>query len=296
MPIKRFELLDLRPPHICRGCLGVVGLLVILIFISCVNDAAQSDQVVAHDMKAFFEAWLGRGLRGDELRKVTDDFIAFHTRRGKNQAGIHEYVKIFLEHAKFLREREGTPGAFMRRHFLLELNYFEPDLQNTTTLRLLTEPDPVCVVDAGEKHLLTEKDAVALANLSYFLNSNKEPHHRDLSRQEVDNLVVKLDRFFSNRPKVNRVPRYYREMAALWAGIQREWPQLTDVQKRQVLTYVAKGNEAPMDDYLLYGRLLDLNAGDAFSHWSNDSTMGYLSVMKDYASTMAIINSIGPIN
>src|SRR5262245_40981328 len=165
--MKISELLSLRPPLICRGCLVVTGLLVTLIFISCVNGAAQSDQAVAHDMKAFFEAWLGRDLRGDELRKVTDDVIAYHTRRGKNQAGIREYVKIFLEHAKFLREREGAPGAFMRRHLLLELNYFEPDLQNTTTLRLLTEPDPVRVVDVGERHLLTESDVVALANLSY---------------------------------------------------------------------------------------------------------------------------------
>jgi hypothetical protein len=56
------------------------------IFISCADGMAQSDQMVARAQKAFFEAWLKRELSGDELRKVTDEFIVFYTKMGKNRA------------------------------------------------------------------------------------------------------------------------------------------------------------------------------------------------------------------
>jgi hypothetical protein len=71
-----------------RGCFVLVGLLFTLIFISCATGMAQSDQVVARGLKTFFEAWLKRELRGDELRKVTDEFIAYFAKKGKDRAGI----------------------------------------------------------------------------------------------------------------------------------------------------------------------------------------------------------------
>ena len=69
-----------------RGCFVLAGLLSTLIFILCADGMAQSDQVVARGQKVFFEAWLERELSGDELRKVTDEFIVFYTKMGKNRA------------------------------------------------------------------------------------------------------------------------------------------------------------------------------------------------------------------
>jgi hypothetical protein len=140
-----------------RGCLVLAGLLSTLVFISCVEGAAQSDQVVARGLKVFFEAWTERELSGDELRKVTDEFIVYNSKKGKKRAEIHESSKLFLEFAKILREQKGSPRALLLRHHLLEANYFDSDMQNTTELRLLTEPDPVRVVDPGGKHLMTER-------------------------------------------------------------------------------------------------------------------------------------------
>jgi hypothetical protein len=288
MSIKGFESLSLRSVRSCRGCFLLVCLLFTLIFISCVDGAAQSDQVVARGQKAFFEAWLGRELRGDELRKITDEFIAYYTKKGKDQAGIQEATKLFLEYGKILREQDGTPRALTLRHFLLQANYFNPDMQNTTELRLLTEPDPVRVVDPGGKSLMTERDVVALANLLSFSNSGEEPRSKEFSRQQIDSLTVELDRRFGNYPNADLMPRYFRETAALWAGIRREWPNLSAEQKRQVRAYAAKGNMAPMDDYKLYGKLLDLNIYEAFSHWNYDLT----SAMIKLQGELMILNSI----
>jgi hypothetical protein len=288
MLMERFELVSLWPLRSCRRSFGFLCLLFTLIFISGADCVAQSDQVVAREQKAFFEAWLRRELRGDELRKVTDEFIAFFAKKGKDRAGIHEATKQFLEYAKFLREHDGAPLAFTLRHRLIEANYFDPDMQNTTELRLLTEPDPVRVVDPGGKYLMTEKEVVALANLLSFSNSDEEPRSKAFSRQKIDSLAIELDRAFGNYPKANRMPRYFRETAALWAGIRREWPKLSAEQKRQVRAYAAKGSMAPMDDYKLYGKLLDLNIYEAFGHWNYDVTTAMMKIQGD----LWILNSI----
>jgi hypothetical protein len=251
-----------------RGCFVLAGLLSTLIFISCVDGVAQSDQVAARAQKAFFEAWLKRELRGDELRKVTDEFIAFYAKKGKDRAAIHEAAKVFLGYAKILREQDGAPMAIRLRHELLEANYFAPDLQNTTELRLLLEPDPVRVVDPRVKHLMTEQDVVALANLfSFITNSDEGPRSQKVERKKIDAMTIELDRAFRDAAAMDR---YFHETAALWAGIRREWPNLSAGQKRQVRAYVTHGQMAPMDDYKLYGRLLDLNDSEAFQYAFND--------------------------
>jgi len=256
-----------------RGCFVPAGLLSALIFISCVDGMAQSDQVVAHAQKVFFEAWLERELSGDELRKLTDEFIVFYTKQGKNRTEIQDTAKLFLGDAKILREQKGTPRAITLRHELLEANYFNPGMQNTTELRLLTEPDPVRVVDPGGERLMTERDVVALANLYAFIsNSDEVPRSRKVSQKKIDAMTSELDRAFGNYPRARQMNNFFRETTALWAGIQREWHNLSDEQKRQVREYVANGYRAPMDDYMLYGKLLDLNTFAAFRHWQNDSS------------------------
>jgi hypothetical protein len=272
--MKRFALLRLWSIRSGRRCVGIVGLLFTLLLISCADGMAQSDQVVARGLKVFFEAWTERELSGDELRKVTDEFIVYNSKKGKKRAEIHESSKLFLEFAKILREQKGSPRALLLRHHLLEANYFDSDMQNTTELRLLTEPDPVRVVDPGGKHLMTEREVVALAQLLSFSSSKEEPRSQEFSRRQIDRLTIELDRAFGNHPNATPIPSYYRETAALWAGILREWPNLSAEHKRQVRAYVAKCDvPLPMDDHKLYGKLLDLDNFWAQSRQLNDINM-----------------------
>jgi hypothetical protein len=252
-----------------RGCFVLAGLLSALIFISCADGMAQSDQVVARGVKTFFEAWLKRELRGDELRQVTDEFIAYHTRKGKDRAGIDEAAKLLQGYAKTLREHDGCPGGITFRHNMIEANYFDPDMQNTTELRLLLEPDPVRVVNQRRKQLITERDVVALANICAFTaNSDGEPRSQKVDRKKIDAMTIELERAFED----DFMDMYLREPAELWAGIQREWPNLSTEQKRKVRAYAAKGYLAPMgmDEYKLYARLLDLDDGAALDRARND--------------------------
>jgi hypothetical protein len=269
MPISGFDLSGFRLSYTCRGCFTLICLLCAVACISCSGAVAQSDQVVARQQKAFFEVWLRRPLRGDELRVITDEFIAFFTKRGKNRAAIHEATRLFAEYTKFLREQDGTPGALTLRHQLITANYFEPDMQNTTELRLLTEPDPVHVVDPGYKRLMTEKDVVALANIYNFANSDGEPRHRDLSRQGIDRLVVALDRAHGNYPKATEMPQFYGETAAFWEGVRQQWPHLNVEEKRQARAYAKKTYKALMPTQM-YAKLFGLDINAAFSRRQDD--------------------------
>jgi hypothetical protein len=68
--------LRISPPR--HGCFVVPCLLLLLVSISGVGGAAQSDQVAERNLKAFYEAFLGRQMSGSELREVTDEFIKIH--------------------------------------------------------------------------------------------------------------------------------------------------------------------------------------------------------------------------
>jgi hypothetical protein len=246
---------------------------------------------VARGLKTFFEAWLKRELRGDELRKVTDEFIAYYAKKGTDRAGIHEAAKEFLGYAKILREHDGCPLGITFRHNLLEANYFDPDMQNTTELRLLLEPDPARVVQQDEKRLMTERDVVALANLcSFITNSDEAPRSQKVERKTIDAMTIELDRAF--RGDAGYMNRYFRETAALWAGIQREWPKLSAEQKRKVRAYVTHGHMAPMDEVKLYGRLLDLDDAEAFKHAAADTNEAAMTVIIEIQSSRELLHTL----
>jgi hypothetical protein len=274
-----------------RGCFALAGLFSTLIFISCVDGMAQSDQVVARAQKVFFEAWLKRELRGDELRKVTDEFIAFYAKRGKNRAETHEAAKEFQGYAKILREHDGCPMGITFRHGLIEANYFDPDMQNTTELRLLLEPDPVRVADPRWKNLMTERDVVALANIcSFTANSNEEPRSQEVSRKKIDAMTIELDRHFQQ--DAGGMDRYFRETAALWAGIKREWPNLSAEQKRKVRAYAAHGHLAHMDEYKLYARLFDLDDSEAQKRSVDDLANSWWTMTIELVRTRELLNTL----
>jgi hypothetical protein len=269
MAMKRLSFLGLRRSRDCVKCFALVFLLFAMTFASCIDGEAQSDPVVVRNLEAFFEAFLGRKLSGSELREVTDEFIKYHARKGKTRAATHEWAQTLGSYVKILREGKGGPADFTLRHIRIEWNYFDPDIQNSTFLRLLTEPDPVRVVNPRSRRLMTERDVVALANIRDFAKSEGDPRHRELSRQEIDRLVAGLDRFFGAAPKAGAMPQFFGETAAFWAGVRREWPRLSAKEKSLARAYANKTwrirMEAPM-----YGKLLGLSPKAALSRQMDD--------------------------
>jgi hypothetical protein len=245
--------------------MAVVCLLPVLLLASCGADA--SDPVVARHMDEFFEAFVGRDLSRDELRQVTDEFIEFHALNGKDRDGVREAARTFESHAKVLREREDSPAALSMRHVRISINYFNPDLHNTRLLRLLTEPDPVRVVDVRSRRLMTERDVVALANIRHFARSQGAPRHKALTREQIEELVSLLKATVGGNS--GNMPQFFGDAATFWAGVQQEWSSLNVEQKQLARAYADRmwRIQMPVE---MYGRLWGLEPKAALSRYSDD--------------------------
>jgi hypothetical protein len=257
--------LDSLAPQRVRTALALASLLPLLLLASCGANA--SDPVVARHMGAFYEAFAGRDLNGAELQQMTDQFIEFHGLSGKDRDGIRAAAQGFENSTKVLRDRGGSPAALLLRHQLITINYLNPDLHNTLLLRLLTEPDPVRVVDVRSRRLMTERDVVALANIRHFARSQGAPRHKALTREQIDELVSLLKATVGGNS--GNMPQFFGEAAAFWAGVQQEWPNLNAEQQRLARAYADRmwRIEMPVE---MYGRLWGLDPQKALSRYSDD--------------------------
>jgi hypothetical protein len=248
---------------------GAALLILAVALVAWIVAPAQSDPAVDRNLKAFFEAFLGRSLSGREQREVVDEFIRYHTGKGKAPPAIDEAARTFGSFVKILRDGKGGPADFTLRHVRIEANYFEPELRNSTFLRLLLEPDPARVVNPRSRRLMTERDVAALGNLREFVRSSGDPRNRIFSRQELDRMIAGLDGAFGEAPKAAAMPQFFAETAAFWAGVQREWPRMTAEEKSLTRAYANKTWRIRMPAQM-YGKLLGLTPKAAMSRHSDD--------------------------
>jgi hypothetical protein len=109
-----------------------------------------------------------------------------------------------------------------------------------------------------------------LVNIYHFAKTEGEPRQKQLARQDLDRLVVELDRAYGNYQKATELPQFYGEAAAFWAGVQQQWPQLTAEEKRQARAYADRTYKALMPTQL-YAKLFGLDLNAAFSRRQVDS-------------------------
>jgi hypothetical protein len=225
------------------------------------------DAPVARHLDLFFEAFVGRELGRDELQQVTHEFVEYHTLHGRDRPAILEVAGRFGHYAKTLRNGENDPAALSLRHARIAANFFDPDVQNTLFLRLLTAPDPVRVMDMQTRRLMTERDVIALANIRHFARSTGEPRHKELSRQQLDEMVALLRATVGGNS--GNMPQFFGEAAAFWAGVQQEWPDLNAEQRQLARAYADRmwRIQMPVE---LYGRLWGLDPQAASSRHADD--------------------------
>jgi hypothetical protein len=97
-------------------------------------------------------------------------------------------------------------------------------------------PDPVRVVDERSGRVMTERDVIALSNIHHFAVTESDPHHHDLSRHQIENLVSLLNRRMA---ETGRMPQFFSEAAAYWIDLQRGWSKLSAKQQRHTREYAA---------------------------------------------------------
>lgn len=229
--------------------------------------ALDSDPLVARRMTAFYEVYTGRKLSAAEARQIEKEFVIGHARGGTSLRAVRDVAREFGYALILLREEAGHAAALSMRHEILERNYFRSDMQGTLELKLMTEPDPVCIADPRAGRLMTERDVVALANLYQFVSSAGDPQHRELSRTRMNGLSAALNR--SVAANGGTIPQFFGEAAAFWAGVRQHWPYFSSQQRNLVRSYATNTWRVSMP-VEMYVSLWGLDRQAASRRWSGD--------------------------
>lgn len=251
------------------SCLRRCGTMAVLLLLPAVTFATQplSDPVATRRMQGFYEVYTGRKLNVEEIRTIDEEFSAGHARNGKNQQAIRALAWEFSLHMILLREEKDRAAALSLRHRMIEANYFRPQMRNTLELRLLTEPDSVRVADVRSGRLMTQRDVIALANLWNFAKATVDPRHRELSPRQVDELASLLNQGVNDAR--GRLPQFYGDAAAYWAGVRQLWPYLNVEQKSLARAYARDTWQVRMP-VELYAALWGIDRASASRRWSAD--------------------------
>jgi hypothetical protein len=223
------------------------------------------DPVATRRMQGFYEVYTGRKLTAEEVRAVDDEFSAGHAKNGKSREAIRALAWQFGLDMILLREEKDRAAALSLRHRLIEANYFRARMQNTLELRLLTEPDAVRVTDVRSGRLMTQRDVIALANLWHFAQTTDAPSHRELSGRQVDELVSLLNQGDTR----GRLPQFFGDAAAYWAGVRQLWPYMSREQKTLARAYARDTWRVRMP-VEMYAALLGIDRASASRRWSAD--------------------------
>jgi hypothetical protein len=244
---------------------GFTPIACVFLLVAC--GTGSSDSAVSRDLRTFYETFVGRELSSAEARAVAAEFTEIHSLNGRSPEEIRGIARNLATQVEVLRAGESSPVAASARHRLLEANYLNPDLHDTIQLRLLNEPDPVRVVDARSRRLMTERDVIALANLHRFARSDGAPRHEPLSKQQVEQLAAALRAAVGGNS--GNMPRFYSEAATFWAGVQLEWPRLSADQRSLVRAYAGRTWRVQMS-VEMYGRLWGLEPQAASARRADD--------------------------
>ena len=247
----------------------------------------------------FWRAFLGRETTDAELDELTSDFLAsFGSERCEYACA--KQLAINAVDAALFKAQPGQPEDLRVRDGYLIANFDDPNELGRLRHRLLVEPDPIRVFDAQSHNLMTERDVVAVANLQIFAQSDKAPTHHALSAEAIDKLVADLDRQFGSQPGATAMPWFPVYASAFWAGVKRDWPDMS-VEKRELARDYAKNpgkTPMPVADYQ---RLFGVSADEAEKLRSfdvrdssalNTDVSRYLDLMGKATVNQVIINGM----
>lgn len=214
--------------------------------------AATSDELVLEEL---LETFAARPLSRSELTSVTQEFYGDGgTPTPEQRQALDESLQGLREATERLRRDDASGRALYLRHELVQGAVFGASLRGPVTLAILQEPDPVLVIDARAQYVMTRRDVLAFVNITNFARgaaAPAEPHHRDLSDEQLALVAAELDRSFGAQPATeNHLPQFYSEAAAYWAGVRREWGGLSSQERDLTWLYPSYTFQVNMTDEL----------------------------------------------
>ena len=186
---------------------------------------------------SFYSAFARRSLTDAETQALSQELLDDKARLSADD--FEQTLAALEEGAARLRADDASDKALFFRHAVIERLSFDDTVARTaTSYRLVMEPDPVMVADPRVSRVMTRRDVIAFVNIANFSVTSTEPHHRDLTDEQVQLVADELNRSFGAQPVAEEpMPQFYSESAAFWAGARREWSVLSDHEKELTRLY-----------------------------------------------------------
>ncbi len=251
----------------------------------------------------FYQIFLGRSLTESELDAVSTEFLGLFGETGCGEK-CAEVLAFNIELIERIAEKPGSPTALLTRHLFVHATFFSDRQRGGKIQRLLTEPDPIRVVNRENQRLMTERDVVALANLSVLAKNGRLPRSA-WPPAKIDGIVAHLDRLVGTAPNSEHMhmPPLWALAAPFWAGVKQLWPNLSTAQRQEIRQAIAQPIDVTPSVRLLQA-ILELppqEAKDLHATYHYENTSARIARTRrlavraaaSYATTMTIINGMG---
>ncbi|MES9945840.1 MAG: hypothetical protein ABW080_12855 [Candidatus Thiodiazotropha sp.] len=268
--------------------------------------ASADSQIPMAELRAeeakLFRIFLGRPLTESELDAVSAEFIALFSEKGcgKKCAETLAWNRKLIAQ---IEARPGSPTALLTRHLFVQASYFSEQQQGSRIQRLLAEPDPIRIVNRENGRLMTQRDVVALANLSTLAKTGHLPQSA-WPAVKIDEIVAHLDALVGTAPNSEHLhmPPLWAIAAPFWAGVKQLWPKLSAAQRQEIRKAIAQPIDVTPSVSLL-AAILELSPQDAkelhanymMENSSARMTRTMLLAVRaaaGYTTTMTIINGM----
>lgn len=301
MPLIRFVLSTF--PVTFRG--AFIGLLAAGLAFSSLAGLAKA-QVPESEVRAklgsLFQTFLGRPLTDSEHDTVTEEFIGLFGKEGCGDL-CAKALAWNMELIASVEANPNTPTALRIRHVFVQATYFSKKQFGSKIQRLFAEPDPIRVVNREDGRLMTERDIVALANLSVLAETGEFPDS-EWSPGQISKIASHLNALVGTVPDSRHMhmPPLWAMAAPFWAGVKKLWPDFDAKERQTVRSIVAKPIDVIPSASLLAAtlELSQKEANEVRSAYTLAASIARINrtarlairATGDYMTTMAIINGM----
>jgi plasmid maintenance system antidote protein VapI len=212
-------------------------------------------------LRKFFEAYLSRSLTKEELDKLVAETHEETQKVDGNIEYCGDTCRIALAalsaHQKYFTKNPHTIKELLLRRMYLANSLFDPQQQNTLSLKLLNEPSPAVIIDRKRKRFMTRRDVAALLRLQVLAKTKKLDRKLEIKPIHIKTAINAIKTKLS-KDSLSRLSVLTGFSSEMYIGIAREWDNLSEKDKKITLAYLS----SPVADSFparLYEKFLNLS-------------------------------------
>ncbi len=243
------------------------------------------------EVEYVLELITSRELSDEEITRATREYyLLFDNDCGQSCV---DAVKANRDRVEPMRTNPGGPLDILARQYYSYTLYFSPTQAGSFIQQLTNEFDPIRIVDAKSKRIMTHRDIVGVLNIKRFLSTDGPPETKKFSEAQIDAEVSMyqqrfVDGFF-------KLPYRTGFAAELWAGLEQNWSTFSGAEKRELRAFLADKDGKTTMAVSTFQRLLNINEVDA-ADWKATFTREQQYARLEYISYISMMGAAARIS